>query len=136
MGLMSRAVRSGPCAHPFLYPPLLPQATINQQKRKISRQRDILSSLKARYAETDKRYIEENMRLTDEYKRITEQFKDLQGKFRHFEQVDTRKYAEVREGESDKERGRREKGEGVRGPPSHFFSEVVALHSCSSPKSP
>ncbi len=35
------------------------------------------------------------MKLTDEYKRITEQFKDLQGKFRHFEQVDTRKYAEV-----------------------------------------
>jgi len=36
------------------------------------------------------------MRLTDEYKRITEQFKDLQGKFRHFELVDTKKYAEVR----------------------------------------
>lgn len=36
------------------------------------------------------------MRLTDEYKRITEQFKDLQSKFRHFEQVDTKKYAEVR----------------------------------------
>ena len=35
------------------------------------------------------------MRLTDEYKRITEQFKDLQGKFRHFELVDTKKYAEV-----------------------------------------
>jgi len=38
------------------------------------------------------------MRLTDEYKRITEQFKDLQGKFRHFELVDTKKYAEVRAG--------------------------------------
>ena len=35
------------------------------------------------------------MKLTDEYKRITEQFKDLQSKFRHFEQVDTKKYAEV-----------------------------------------
>ncbi|KAJ9522775.1 hypothetical protein QJQ45_019817 [Haematococcus lacustris] len=71
------------------------QATINQQKRKISRQRDILSGLKARYAETERKHIEENMRLTDEYKRITEQFKDLQGKFRHFETVDTKKYAEV-----------------------------------------
>jgi dynein regulatory complex protein 1 len=40
---------------------------------------------------------QENMRLTDEYKRITEQFKDLQGKFRHFELVDTKKYAEVRD---------------------------------------
>lgn len=72
------------------------QATINQQKRKISRQRDILSSLKQRYAETDRKYLEENMKLTDEYKRITEQFKDLQSKFRHFELVDTKKYAEVR----------------------------------------
>lgn len=34
------------------------QATINQQKRKISRQRDILSSLKARYLETDRKYME------------------------------------------------------------------------------
>ncbi len=75
------------------------QATINQQKRKISKQRDILSSLKARYAETDRKYLEENMKLTDEYKRITEQFKDLQGKFRHFEQVDTRKHAEVSAGD-------------------------------------
>ncbi|KAF5832552.1 sperm tail C-terminal domain-containing protein [Dunaliella salina] len=72
------------------------QATINQQKRKISRQRDILSSLKTRYLETDRKYMEENMRLTDEYKRITEQFKDLQGKFRHFELVDTKKYTEER----------------------------------------
>ena len=41
------------------------------------------------------RYLEENMKLTDEYKRTTEQFKDLQGKFRLFEQVDTKKYADV-----------------------------------------
>ncbi len=34
------------------------QATINQQKRKISRQRDILSGLKGRYAETDRKYLE------------------------------------------------------------------------------
>ncbi|KAG1659692.1 hypothetical protein FOA52_004331 [Chlamydomonas sp. UWO 241] len=71
------------------------QATINQQKRKISRQRDILSGLKQRYNDTEKRYLEENMKLTDEYKRTTEQFKDLQGKFRLFEAVDTKKYAEV-----------------------------------------
>lgn len=71
------------------------QATTNQQKRKISRQRDILSGLKQRYAETDRKYMEENMKLTDEYKRITEQFKDLQNKFRHFELVDSKKYSEV-----------------------------------------
>ncbi len=72
--------------------------TIESQKKKLSRQRDILSSLKQRYAETDRRYRDENMRLTDEYKRITEQFKDLQSKFRHFELVDTKKYKEVRHG--------------------------------------
>ncbi|GLC76023.1 DNA replication checkpoint protein Drc1 [Pleodorina starrii] len=70
-------------------------STIESQKKKLSRQRDILSSLKQRYAETDRRYRDENMRLTDEYKRITEQFKDLQSKFRHFELVDTKKYKEV-----------------------------------------
>ena len=71
------------------------QATINQQKRKISRQRDVLSALKQKYQESEKKFLDENMKLTDEYKRITEQFKDLQGKFRHFEAVDTKKYAEV-----------------------------------------
>ena len=37
------------------------QATINQQKRKISRQRDILSNLKGRYLETDRKYMEVGM---------------------------------------------------------------------------
>lgn len=71
------------------------QSTINQQKRKIARQRDILSSLKSKYAESDKKFQEENMKLTDEYKRITEQFKDLQSKYRHFELADIKRYKEV-----------------------------------------
>mmetsp|Transcript_4676 Transcript_4676/g.15483 ORF Transcript_4676/g.15483 Transcript_4676/m.15483 type:complete len:645 (+) Transcript_4676:346-2280(+) len=71
------------------------QSTINQQKRKIARQRDILSNLKAKYAELDRRFQEENMKLTDEYKRITEQFKDLQAKYRHFETADTQRYVDV-----------------------------------------
>mmetsp|Transcript_22481 Transcript_22481/g.73000 ORF Transcript_22481/g.73000 Transcript_22481/m.73000 type:complete len:675 (+) Transcript_22481:78-2102(+) len=70
--------------------------TINQQRRKIARQRDILSSYKSKYMETDKRFQVENMKLTDEYKRITEQFKDLQAKYRHFEQADIARYSEVR----------------------------------------
>jgi hypothetical protein len=53
-------------------------ATINQQKRKLSRQHDVLSSLKHKYAASDAKASEENSKLTDEYKRITEQFKDLQ----------------------------------------------------------
>ena len=71
------------------------QATISQQKRKIARLRDILSSLKAKYGDSDQTFSDENLKLTEEYKRITEQFKDLQGKYRHFEAADVRKYKEV-----------------------------------------
>ena len=55
----------------------------------------LIHFLTARLNLTPCRHLEENMKLTDEYKRITEQFKDLQSKFRHFEQVDTKKHAEV-----------------------------------------
>ena len=71
------------------------QSTINQQKRKIARQRDLLSNLKTKYGESDKRFQDQNSKLTDEYKRITEQFKDLQIKFRHFKESDTKRYKEV-----------------------------------------
>jgi dynein regulatory complex protein 1 len=53
-------------------------ATINHQKRQVSRQHDVLLGLKAKYAASEAKYAEENGKLTDEYKRITEQFKDLQ----------------------------------------------------------
>lgn len=69
--------------------------TITQQKRKLSRLQDVLSSLKLKYAKEDKRFKQENQDLTEEYKRITEQFKDLQNKFKHFESADTRKYRDV-----------------------------------------
>lgn len=71
------------------------QSTIHQQKRKIARLRDLLSSLKARHSEMEKHSQDDNVKLTEEYKRVTELFKDLQSKFKHFEQVDTKKYQEV-----------------------------------------
>ena len=71
------------------------QSTINQQKRKIARQRDLLSSLKSKYSDSDRRAQDENSRLTEEYKRITEQFKELKIKFRHFQTSDTKRYREV-----------------------------------------
>lgn len=58
-----------PIAHRWL--PLL-------QKRKLSRQRDTLLSLKARYAAQEAKAGEENGKLTEQYRRVTEQFKDLQ----------------------------------------------------------
>lgn len=71
------------------------QGTIAQQKRKIARQRDLLSGLKAKYARSDKAAQDENNKLTDEYRRVTEQFKDLQSKFRHFEGADAKTYQKV-----------------------------------------
>jgi len=69
--------------------------TIKQQKKKLTRMADVLSSLKAKYGREEKRYKQENQDLTEEYKRITEQFKDLQNKFRHFEVADTKRYRDV-----------------------------------------
>jgi len=69
--------------------------TINQQKRKLARLQDNLSSLMAKYGKTDKQYKQNNIELTDEYRRITEQFQDLQGKYRHFQMSDAKKFDEV-----------------------------------------
>jgi len=71
------------------------QATVTQQKRKISRQRDLLVNLRQKYGDSEKRYAEENARLADEYRRITEQFKDLQAKFRRFQTTDQRRFVDV-----------------------------------------
>jgi hypothetical protein len=53
-------------------------ATINQQKRKLSRQHDVLLNLKGKYSRSDGKFCDENSKLTEEYKRITEHFKDMQ----------------------------------------------------------
>ena len=57
--------------------------TIKQQKKKLTRMADTLSTLKARYAREEKRYKGENTELTDSYERITDQFKDLQARASH-----------------------------------------------------
>jgi predicted nucleic acid-binding Zn-ribbon protein len=48
---------------------------IQQQKKKINRLQDLLSSLRAKYVRTDKKFRQRNLELTDEYRRITEQYK-------------------------------------------------------------
>ncbi len=68
---------------------------IQGQKKKINRLQDLLSTLKGKYAKTDKIYRQKNMELTDEYRRITEQYKDLQIKFKHFQEMDQKKYMEI-----------------------------------------
>lgn len=68
---------------------------IQQQKKKINRLQDMLSTLKAKYAKTDKKFRQKNIELTEEYKRITEQYKDLQSKFKHFQERDNKKSREI-----------------------------------------
>ena len=70
-------------------------STITQQKRKINRLQDVLSTLMSKYAQTDKKFRIANQELTDQYRRITDQFKDLQLKFKHFEISDVRKFEDV-----------------------------------------
>ncbi|XP_067840470.1 dynein regulatory complex protein 1 [Heptranchias perlo] len=66
--------------------------TKSQQKRKITRQQDILNKLKARLTKQEKMYREENQTLTDQYKRTVELYKDLQKKIRHFAAIDAKKF--------------------------------------------
>lgn len=70
-------------------------STITQQKRKINRLQDVLSTLMSKYAQTDKKFRMANQDLTDQYRRITDQFKDLQLKFKHFEISDVKKFEDV-----------------------------------------
>lgn len=70
-------------------------ATLSQQKRKLTRLKDALSTLIAKYNQTNARDKNQNQELTEEYRRITKQYKDLQKKYAHFEASDRSKYDEV-----------------------------------------
>jgi len=70
-------------------------ATLAQQKRKLGRLKDTLSTLTSKYQTMDSKYKTENIELTEEYSRITKQYKDLQHKFKHFEIADNQKYQSV-----------------------------------------
>ena len=41
------------------------QSTISAQKRKVAQQRDILSTLKSKYTESERRFLSENTKLTE-----------------------------------------------------------------------
>ena len=69
--------------------------TLSQQKRKLARLKEALSTLTTKYNESDVKYKQENSELTEEYRRITKQYKDLQLKFKHFEVSDNNRYREM-----------------------------------------
>jgi len=70
-------------------------ATLQQLKRKQAKLKETLSSLVARYKETDARDRKRNDDLTEGYRTITKQYKDLQNKFRHFEVADNKRFDEL-----------------------------------------
>lgn len=70
-------------------------ATLQQLKRKQAKLKETLSSLVARYKETDARDRKRNDDLTEGYRTITKQYKDLQNKFRHFEVAENKRFDEL-----------------------------------------
>jgi len=98
-------------------------ATLSQQKRRLSRQRDVLSGIKVRpaasmraapgpaavrgptarcacaqqrYAHAERKCAEDNLRTTEDYRRTLQAFAGLQDKFRRFQDADTAKRTAVR----------------------------------------
>ncbi|KAJ7525487.1 hypothetical protein O6H91_17G053400 [Diphasiastrum complanatum] len=54
--------------------------TAGQQKRRLTKQRDILCNLKARHAELEKSFKTQNAKLAEDYARFTRLLQDLQSK--------------------------------------------------------
>lgn len=71
-------------------------ATLAQQKKKLSKLKDVLHTLTAKYEEHDGREKKRHEELTQECLRLTKQYKDLQHRFRHFECADRERYDKVR----------------------------------------
>ncbi|GAB4823123.1 hypothetical protein N2152v2_010169 [Parachlorella kessleri] len=70
---------------------------LQQQKRKITHQWEVLSKIKKRFAVLDKRFMEENLRLADEYQRVTRAFNVQQSKYRHFKATDLLRLSKIQE---------------------------------------
>lgn len=66
-----------------------------QQKRKITRQWEVLNRLRKRHVAAESRAAAENARLSDEYQNVTRAFNHLQSKFRHFKAADLIRFEKV-----------------------------------------
>lgn len=66
-----------------------------QQKKKISKLQNQLTTLIARHTTIDSQLREENLDLSTSYKRMSNLYCDLQAKFKLFERVDTQKFREL-----------------------------------------
>jgi dynein regulatory complex protein 1 len=70
-------------------------STVAAQKRKLARQRDVLSGLKAAAAGVERRQREADLRVTEEYRRCTEQVQDLQAKVALFHRADAAQHVQL-----------------------------------------
>lgn len=66
-----------------------------QYKRKLAKLQEILSTLVARYQESDKRCQKTNTELTTQLHRVGEKYKELQKKFQFFEKADKEKFRQL-----------------------------------------
>lgn len=64
-------------------------------KRKVTKIKDQLNIIVAKYHEMEKSYSKSSNELTEDYRSLTKKYKDLQAKFKHFELADTNKYRQV-----------------------------------------
>ncbi|XP_062323000.1 dynein regulatory complex protein 1 [Osmerus eperlanus] len=69
--------------------------TKSQQKRKITRQQDVLNNLKVKCSNQEKQSKEENQSLTEDYQRIMQQYKHMQKKMRHFAAIDSKRFEDM-----------------------------------------
>lgn len=66
-----------------------------QYKRKLAKLQETLSTLVARYQESDKKYQKVNKELTTQLHRVGAKYKELQKKFQFFEKADKDKFRQL-----------------------------------------
>ena len=66
--------------------------TISQQKRRLTRLQDTFNNFRAKLAKQEKTNHSELEALMAEYHKNVQQYKELQHKFKHFQQVDTKRF--------------------------------------------
>lgn len=67
----------------------------SQYKRKLAKLQETLSSLVARYQESDKRFQKANKELTTQLHRVGAKYRELQKKFQFFEKADKTKFRQL-----------------------------------------
>jgi hypothetical protein len=92
-----------------------------QQKRKVTRQWEVLARLKKRHAAADARAAADNARLSDDYQAVARAFNHLQSKFRHFKAADLARFDKARAGSNCPFAC------GVRGRCSFLLSELTGM---------